>query len=40
MDTLFIQNTAEKENINAEMVLFMSKLKPNRSHRTRILRIF
>ncbi len=29
-----------KENINAEMMLFMLKLKPSRSHRTHILRIF
>ncbi len=27
--TLFIQNIVEKENINAKMLLFTSKLKPN-----------
>ncbi len=31
---LLIQNIMEKENINAEMMLFTSKLKPSRSHRT------
>ncbi len=31
---------AEKENINAEMMLFTSKLKPSRSHRTQMYHIF
>ncbi len=35
--TLFIQNIVEKENINAEMMLFTSKLEPSRSHRTYLL---
>ncbi len=38
--TLFIQNNAEKENIIAEKILFTSKPKPSRSHRTHIYRIF
>ncbi len=29
---LFIQNIAEKESINVEMILFTAKLKPSRSH--------
>ncbi len=32
-----IQNIAEKENINVEMMLFTSKLKPSRSHRMHFL---
>ncbi len=38
--TLFIQNIAEKDNINAEKTLFTAELKPSRSHRTNIYRIF
>ncbi len=37
---LLIQNIAEKENINAEKMLFTSKLEPSRSHRTHIYHIF
>ncbi len=37
---LHIQNIAEKENINVEKMLFTSKLKPSRSHRTHIYCIF
>ncbi len=33
---LFIQNIVEKENINAEKILFTVKLKPSRSHRMHI----
>ncbi len=38
--TLFIQNIVEKENIIAGNMLFTSKPKPSRSHRTHIYRIF
>ncbi len=34
--TLFIQNIAEKENINAEKMLFTSKLKPSRIYNSNI----
>ncbi len=37
---LFIKNIAEKENINAEKILFTSQLKPSRLHRMHISRIF
>ncbi len=37
---LHIHNIVEKENINVEKMLFTSKLKPSRSHRTHIYRIF
>uniref|UniRef100_A0A8C1ZB80 Transmembrane p24 trafficking protein 1b n=1 Tax=Cyprinus carpio TaxID=7962 RepID=A0A8C1ZB80_CYPCA len=37
---MFFQNTAEKENINVEKILFTSKLKPSCSHRMHISRIF
>ncbi len=34
---LLIQNIGEKENINAEMMLFTSKLEPSHSNRTYII---
>ncbi len=37
--TSLIQNIAEKDNVNAEM-LFTAKLKPSRSHSMHIYRIF
>ncbi len=38
--TLIIQNIAETENINAEMMLFTSKLKARHLHRMHIYCIF
>ncbi len=37
---LNIQSIKEKENINVEKILFTSKLKPSRSHRTQMYGIF
>ncbi len=37
---LLIQNITEKQDINAEKMMFTSKLNPSRSHRTHIYHIF